>query len=336
MRVFVASHESSMAHDTGPYHPERPQRVEAVRLGIEASGLEVIEREAPRIERTDLAVVHDPAYISRIEEFCAGGGGALDMDTIASESSWEAALRSAGAVKTLVAQLAGEEDATGFALTRPPGHHASARQAMGFCLFNNVSVAAKLLRAEGDSVAILDWDVHHGNGTQDLVGSDPGILYASIHQSPFYPFEGMISDIDADAKGTVVNIPVPAGTAGDVYRRAWGEVVLPVVSQFHPDWVLISAGYDAHADDMLANLRLEASDYGWMAARLSSIHPPNRTVLALEGGYDLTALRDCTAATLRGLAGLHKDVSSERRSPKSALDALERAAAAISRHWQLP
>lgn len=206
---------------------------------------------------------------------------------------------------------------------------------MGFCLFNNVAVAAKLLRAEAASVAILDWDVHHGNGTQDLVGPDPGILYASIHQSPFYPFEGLVSDIDAEAKGTIVNIPVPAGTAGDLYRKAWDEVVLPVLSQFQPDWVLISAGYDAHADDMLANLRLDASDYGWMATRLTAIHPANRIILALEGGYDLTALHDCTAATLRGLAGLHEEVPPDRSSPRSALEAVERAAVAISRHWRL-
>ncbi len=335
MRVVVASHESSKTHDTGPHHPERPQRVDAVRRGIESSGLEVIEVEALRIEKSDLALVHDPSYISRIEQFCAMGGGALDMDTVASQDSWEAALRSAGAVKTVVSRLPDEDDAVGFALTRPPGHHASARHAMGFCIFNNVAVAAKLLRAVGARVAILDWDVHHGNGTQDLVGPDPGILYASIHQSPFYPFEGSASDIDSDAKGTVVNIPMPAGTAGDIYRRAWGEIVLPVVSQFQPDWIFISAGYDAHADDLLANLRLEAADYGWMAARLAESHPVNRIVLALEGGYDLEALRDSTSATLRGFAGLHHDVSPRLNSPEHALDSLNRAAEVVSRHWRL-
>ena len=257
------------------------------------------------------------------------------MDTVASEASWEAALRSAGAVKAVIGRLVTDADATGFALTRPPGHHASASKAMGFCLFNNVAVAAKSLRADGATVAILDWDVHHGNGTQEVVGPDPGILYVSIHQSPFYPFEGLPSDIDGDAKGTTVNIPLPAGTAGDVYRRAWGEIVLAVLEQFEPDWVLISAGYDAHADDLLANFRLGASDYGWMAARLAEIHPANRIVLALEGGYDLTALRDCTTASLRGLAGSHSDRGADRTSPPTALEALKGAGGVISRHWQL-
>lgn len=257
------------------------------------------------------------------------------MDTVASEDSWEAALRSAGAVKAVIGRLVSDEDVTGFALTRPPGHHASASRAMGFCLFNNVAVAAKSLRADGATVAILDWDVHHGNGTQEVVGPDPGILYTSIHQSPFYPFEGLPSDIDSDAKGTTINIPMPAGTAGDVYRRAWGDIVLPVLEQFEPDWVLISAGFDAHADDMLANLRLEASDYGWMAARLAEIHPVNRIVFALEGGYDLTALRDSTKASLQGLAGSHQDRTPDRISPPKAQEAFEEAAGVVARHWRV-
>jgi acetoin utilization deacetylase AcuC-like enzyme len=333
MKVIVASHESSLSHGTGPHHPERPERVEAVRLGIEGSGLEVVDVEAPPIDRRDLALVHDPAYISMIESFCLKGGGSLDMDTVASEESWEAALRSAGAVKILIDRLRTEEDATGFALTRPPGHHALRSQAMGFCIFNNVAVAAMILRSVGERVAILDWDVHHGNGTQGEVGPDPEILYVSIHQSPFYPFDGLISDVDSEAKGTTINVPVPAGTAGDAYRKAWAEIVMPVMSQFEPNWVLVSAGFDAHVDDFLANLRLEASDYGWMARRIAELHPPERTVFALEGGYDLTALRNCTAATLRGVAGLHEDAAPRRRSPEAAFQVINEARTAVSQHW---
>lgn len=206
---------------------------------------------------------------------------------------------------------------------------------MGFCLFNNVAVSAMALRSEGERVAILDWDVHHGNGTQVVVGPDAGILYVSVHQSHFYPFEGLISDVDNDAKGTTINVPLPAGTAGDAYRQAWGEIVMPVVGQFEPDWVLVSAGYDAHADDILANLRLEASDFGWMATRIAKVHRPDRTVFALEGGYDLTALRSCTAATLRGMAGLCEAPEPKRASPKAAFEVIERAHSAVSRHWSI-
>lgn len=335
MEVIVASHASALRHDTGPHHPERPERVEAVRLGIYASGLDVVEIEAPMIDRRDLTLVHDPSYISMIETFCSLGGGALDTDTVASADSWEAALRSAGGVKVLVEELPRHADATGFAITRPPGHHAMRDRAMGFCIFNNVAVAAKLLRSEGQRVAILDWDVHHGNGTQEIVGPDPEVLYVSIHQSPFYPFNGMVSDIDLDAKGTVINIPAPAGTAGDAYRRAWEKLVLPVLDQFEPDWVFVSAGFDAHANDMLADLRLEAADYGWMASTLAEVHPPNRSVFALEGGYDLEALRNCTAATLEGLSGIAPEMVSSPSSPDAAHRAVEDAAAAISRHWKI-
>ncbi len=335
MKVIVASHESAMKHDTGAGHPERPERVGAVRRGISGSGLDVVEVEAPQIDRRDLALVHDPSYISMIETFCSLGGGALDMDTVASKDSWEAALRSAGAVKVLVEQLQSQSDATGFAITRPPGHHALRDRAMGFCLFNNVTVTAAALRAEGERVAILDWDVHHGNGTQSIVGDDPGVLYTSIHQSPFYPFDGQASDIDTGAKGTTVNIPLPAGTAGDAYRRAWRELVIPVVQQFGADWIFMSAGYDAHSSDLLADFYLEATDYGWMAAQVAEVHPANRVVVALEGGYDLEAMEDSTAATLQGLSGVAPATGSPRTSPTTADEAIDAAARAVSRHWKV-
>lgn len=270
-----------------------------------------------------------------VETFCSLGGGALDTDTVVSEASWEAALRSAGAAKVLIDEMQARPDLTGFALTRPPGHHAMRDRAMGFCLFNNVGVATALLRAEGERVAILDWDVHHGNGTQVIVGPDPEVLYVSIHQSPFYPFDGHVSDIDDEAKGTVINIPVPPGTAGDAYRKAWGRLVIPVLEQFDADWVFVSAGYDAHASDPLADLHLIASDYGWMASTLAAAHPPNRTIFALEGGYDLTALQDSTTATLRGLCGLGFRDDPVGHSPPEAHSAVAEAGRAISRHWDV-
>jgi acetoin utilization deacetylase AcuC-like enzyme len=258
------------------------------------------------------------------------------MDTVVSKASWKAALTAAGGVSALVEELRVTNDATGFAITRPPGHHAMRDRAMGFCVFNNVAVAASLLRSGGERVAILDWDVHHGNGTQSLLADDQGVLYVSIHQAPFYPFDGWLEDIDVeDGKGTVVNIPVPAGTAGDVYRRAWGELVLPVMSQFEPDWVLLSAGYDAHESDPLADLELTSADYGWMAAQLASVHPVSRTVFALEGGYDLSALEQSAALTVAGLAGVAPVGELTRMSPDRSRAALDEAAFTIARHWRI-
>ena len=334
MEVVVASHPSALLHDTGPRHPERSQRVVAVLEGIHATGLAIDEIEAPEITRSELALVHDPTYIEMIQAFCGLGGGALDMDTFVSAESWQAALTASGGLRALVEELETRSDATGFAVSRPPGHHAMPNRAMGFCLFNNVAVVAALLRSRGQRVAILDWDVHHGNGTQAMLGDDPGVLYVSIHQDHFYPFAGHIEDIEAgEAKGTVVNVPLPAGTAGDVYRRAWDEVAIPVLTQYEPDWVLVSAGFDAHANDELASFFVEASDYGYMAGRLAGVHPPNRTVFSLEGGYDLSALRDSARSALMGMAGDFVQPESVYRSPANSTDALAAAAAAIGRHW---
>jgi acetoin utilization deacetylase AcuC-like enzyme len=336
MEVIVASHPSASLHDTGPRHPERPERVAAVLRGVADSGLSVSTLVSPAAERRELALVHEPTYIEMIEKFCELGGGALDMDTFVSGGSWQAALTAAGGLLAVIEEMRPRSDAVGLALSRPPGHHAMPDRAMGFCLFNNVAVAAARLRSEGERVAILDWDVHHGNGTQAMLGDDPGVLYVSIHQDHFYPFAGQVDDIETgEAKGTVVNIPVPAGTAGDVYRPAWEGLVLPVVAQFEPDWVLVSAGFDAHADDELANLCLQASDYGWMAHRLSAVHPSHRIVLTLEGGYDLDALRASARSTLLGLTGTPPErLASLESSPMSSY-AVAEAATAIARHWKV-
>lgn len=333
MKVVLASHPSSLRHDTGAFHPERPERVEAVGKGIRGSGLDIIELESPPIDRSELALVHDPAYIEMIESYCSLGGGALDMDTAVSEDTWEAALTSAGAVRVLVEELEEQNDVTGFAICRPPGHHALSDRAMGFCLFNNVAITAKVLRARGKRVVILDWDVHHGNGTQALVADDPGILYVSVHQRNHYPHQGALEDLEVGSKGTVVNIPLPPGTAGDIYRRAWEELVIPVATQFGPDWVLVSAGYDAHVSDPLADFRLIADDYAWLASRISEMVPPQRIVAALEGGYDLEALEQSAQATVLGLAGIETGLTDPGRSSQGAESALDEAAEAIRAHW---
>ncbi len=336
MKVVVASHRSSLAHDTGHYHPERPDRVIAVQRGVEDSGLEVIRIESPRAQRSELALVHDPSYIEMVETLASDGGGALDIDTFISRDSWEAALTAAGGLKAVVEEVQARSDALGLAITRPPGHHALRDRGMGFCVFNNVAIAAAYLRAEGNRVAIVDWDVHHGNGTQSILADDPGVLYASIHQSPYYPFEGTVEDINSgEAKGTTVNIPVPAGTAGGEYRRAWGELIVPVVSQFEPDWVLVSAGFDAHILDPLADLALVADDYAWLANRLAMVVPANRIVMAFEGGYSLEGIEDSTAAALRGFAGIEEPNDDENASPEAAKIAIDKAAEAIAEYWSV-
>lgn len=336
MDLVVASHPSAVLHDTGPRHPERPERVGAVINGLEESKASLRRITAPRIERSELALVHEPSYIEAIESFCQSGGGALDMDTYASQASWEAALTAAGGVRALVDELETDGDSAGFAVTRPPGHHALAARAMGFCLFNNVAVASAYIRSRGERVAILDWDVHHGNGTQALVADDPGTLYASVHQAHFYPFEGDLDDIEkGEAKGTTVNIPLPAGTAGDVYRRAWVEVVLPILAQFEPDWVIVSAGFDAHTRDFLANFHLISADYGWMTQRLMETHPRGRTIVALEGGYDLDALRESSAAVADALVGEFEDEELPLESPVQSSAALSTVLDVVGRHWRI-
>lgn len=335
MQLIVASHPVSLAHDTSRNHPESPQRVPAVIAGLEDSSLTIHTIESPEVSIKDLQRVHDHEYIEMIKAFCSMGGGALDMDTIVSPESWEAALRSAGGVIATVEEVEGRPDATGFVVARPPGHHALRDRAMGFCIFNNVVVATGWLRSRGQRVAILDWDVHHGNGTEAMVGHDSDVLYVSLHQSPFYPFEGDPAALDRDpAPGTIFNIPLVAGTAGDVYREAWRTLVLPAVTRFEPDWVLISAGYDAHHLDHLAGLRLVADDFGWMGGELAREFTASRVVAVLEGGYDLDALRDSARATVDGLAG-NFEAGPPLTSPRGAFEGLDRVRHIAARHFPI-
>ncbi len=326
MRVLSVSHPACALHDAGWGHPERPARLEAALLGVERAPVETIPVEAPLAAREGLELVHDPSYIDRIERLCAMGGGRLDPDTRAGEASWEAALRAAGAGPEAVRRLQAGEAEAAFLAVRPPGHHARSALAMGFCLFNNAAVTAALLAGRGNRVAIADWDVHHGNGTEETFAAHPGVFYISLHQFPYYPGTGGEADMeDYPSPSTTLNLPLPAGAAGDLYRRACDELLLPALRRFGPDWMLVSAGYDAHAADPLAQLRLLASDYAYLSAALRETVPPGRTIFFLEGGYDAEAITASVSATLAGAAGRTVEDKPDRfRSPPEAWAALSR------------
>jgi acetoin utilization deacetylase AcuC-like enzyme len=264
--------------------------------------------------RDELAAVHPPTFLDALERFCAAGGGDLDPDTPVVPASWEAALLAAGAGLDVVERLlAGEGDAA-FCAVRPPGHHATPTRAMGFCLLNNVAVAAATLAARGERVVVIDWDAHHGNGTQDAFWADPRVLYVSLHQYPLYPGTGRLDDVGEGAgEGSTINVPLPAGATGDVYLSALDDVVSPVLEAFGPTWLLVSAGYDAHRADPLTGLGLTSGDFADLTDRTLAFAPPGRRIFFLEGGYDLTALADSTAATIARLVDVE-----DRAEPASS------------------
>lgn len=293
-------------HEMPRWHPEHRGRLDAALAGIHEGGLDdATEWRFPELASVaDLELVHAPSYVTAIEQFCAAGGGNLDPDTMASPGSWNTARRTAGAVLGGIEALRAGECDVAFAAGRPPGHHAVQDRAMGFCLFNHAAVGAAKLAAQGEKVAIVDWDVHHGNGTQDIFYDNPDVLYVSTHESPLYPGTGMLRETGAGAGvGANMNLPFPAGTAGDTLRAAFDDVIVPRIEQFAPDWLIISAGFDAHRADPLAGLGLTAGDYADLARRLQPLVAARRVLVVLEGGYDLSALTYSVGATLSTLVG---------------------------------
>ena len=288
-------------------HPERPDRVRAVQDGVSDLhlGADLAVLEARQATDSQLELVHSTSYLERLRAFCHEGGGSLDPDTYATAASWESATMAAGAGLVAVEALRASNRGVAFVAARPPGHHALADRAMGFCLLNNVAVTAASLASAGERVLVFDWDVHHGNGTQDLFWDDPRVLYVSTHQWPCYPGTGPVTDVGGpEAVGTTVNVPLPPGSTGEEVEVAVDLVIEPVVAAFRPSWVLVSAGFDAHRADPLADLALSGGDFASLARRVASWAPgPGRVVLFLEGGYDLGALRTSTAATIGALVG---------------------------------
>ena len=291
---------------------------------------------APAAPERELALVHDPAHIRRIRDICARGGGQIDADTYVGERSYVAALHSAGAACAMVRALVAGETRTGFCATRPAGHHAERYIAMGFCLFNNVAVAAELaIRELGvKRIAIIDWDVHHGNGTAEIFRRRPDVLFASIHQGGgLYPGTGAVTDAGSgEGLGYTINVPVPPGADEDVWLSVLEHVVLPAVLEFKPELVLISAGFDAHREDPLADCVLETHSFAQMACHVrdmaAAIGAPVGAIL--EGGYNPVVLAECVVATVAALAG---EGSAESIAPDPLVTS--RAAAHVGHYWAL-
>jgi acetoin utilization deacetylase AcuC-like enzyme len=298
-------HPDSLGHDTGG-HPERIARLRAVKQVLDEAGLATTEPELATVEQ--VARVHDPGYVASIERISRQGGGALDVDTVVSEGSYRAALRAAGgAIAAAGAALGGE--ARAFALGRPPGHHARPGMAMGFCLFNNVAVAARAAQAEHGvgKVAIVDLDVHHGNGTQESFWEDGSVLFVSTHQYPFYPGSGGINELGAGAgRGATLNLPLPAGSGDGEYLAGIDRAVVPKLERFRPELLLVSLGFDAHWADPLAMMQVTIAGYVAMVERLAAFADvlcSGRLALVLEGGYNLEALAYGVLAVSRALRG---------------------------------
>ncbi len=306
--LLLATNDLCWLHDPGPHHPERPARLDAFRAGIVQADLAEAVRwvDAPTADRRAVERIHAAQVLDRLQMLCLEGGGAIDPDTHVSPASSDAAWVAAGAGLELIRRLdAGEGDA-GWSVVRPPGHHALPSKQMGFCLINNVAVAARFLADRGDRVAIVDIDAHHGNGTQDIFYDDPSVLFVSLHQYPWYPFTGALDQTGSgEGAGATVNIPLSAGTGGSVYRMAIEEIVVPIIEAHRPDWILISAGFDGHRFDPITDLGLSSADYADVTRILMNLVPTGRRLLFLEGGYDTDALAACAGSVASVIVDHH-------------------------------
>jgi acetoin utilization deacetylase AcuC-like enzyme len=306
MTTLLYTHTACIEHDPGQYHPETPARLQAVLAALSTPAFAALQRrEAPEATMEDLTRVHPPRFVERLLAAVPQEGHVgIDADTVMSPRSGEAALRAAGAVAAAVdAVIAGEAD-NAFCAVRPPGHHAEPNRAMGFCLFNNVAIGALRARQVHGlaRVAVVDFDVHHGNGTQACFWDDGSLFYGSTHQFPLYPGTG--SSGETGAAGNIVNVPLRPMSGSQAFRLGMTRTLLPALAAFAPEMVLISAGFDAHRSDPLAQLLLEESDYTWATEQLLEIagrHARGRVVSTLEGGYDLVALGASVAAHIRVL-----------------------------------
>lgn len=308
MTTLYLHHPSTLAHDTGLGHPERPDRIRAIERVLEEERFATLVRaEAPKADFATVELAHPKAYVEAIAEAAPDTGMVrIDGDTTMSPGTLEAILRGVGAATYAVDEVLAGRCRNAFSGMRPPGHHAERTRAMGFCLFNNAAVAARYAQQKHglERVAVVDWDVHHGNGTQDIFWEDPSVMYCSTHQMPLYPGSGARSERgDHD---TIVNAPLAPGDGGEMFREAFERAILPRLETFSPELIIVSAGFDAHWRDPLANLKLEEQDFAWATLKLMDFADRRcggRVVSLLEGGYDLEGLSRSVAAHVSTLMG---------------------------------
>jgi len=340
------SHPACLEHDPrvySPEHPDTPERLLTLESALaQRDWLGWERREAPAASEAELELVHSAAHVRAIAELCASGGGAIDPDTFVGESSFRAALHAAGGATAMVAALLGDEIPVGFCGVRPSGHHAEHGRAMGFCLFNNVAVAAAMAIAKLGlrRVFIFDWDVHHGNGTAEIFRGRADVLFASIHQMPLYPGTGPLEDAGSGVgEGYTINLPVPPGSGESLWMALLEQVVLPAAVAFEPELVLVSAGFDAHAEDPLAQCHLQTGSFAAMAAGVRGMTQAAGIPLGvvLEGGYNSRVLAECVCATLSVLAGEGQAgrAIDDAQPPPEPGSLTARALAQVGRYWPL-